>query len=43
MTVRIGTQIGAGKAVIRTGQMRGRITIVCNYNPPGNRIGGKVY
>jgi pathogenesis-related protein 1 len=37
------TEIGAGKAVIRTGQKQGWLVIVCNYNPPGNIAGQKPY
>lgn len=37
------TEIGAGKAVMQQGQMKGWTVIVCNYNPPGNFIGEKPY
>ncbi len=37
------TQIGAGKAVCRTGQYRGWTIIVCNYNPRGNMLGQPAY
>jgi hypothetical protein len=30
------TQIGAGKAIIQTGETKGWVVVVCNYNPPGN-------
>ena len=30
------TEIGAGKAVIRTGDQKGSLFVVCNYNPRGN-------
>lgn len=43
MVWRGSTEIGAGRAVIRKGNMAGWTVIVCNYNPPGNRIGAKVY
>lgn len=43
MVWRGSTEIGAGKAIIRRGQMKGWTVIVCNYNPPGNMIGAKVY
>ncbi|SHO80814.1 Pathogenesis-related protein 1C precursor [hydrothermal vent metagenome] len=37
------TEIGCGKAVYTTGNMRGYTVIVCRYNPPGNYIGEKPY
>lgn len=37
------TEIGAGKAVIKQGDMKGWTIIVCNYNPAGNLIGAKPY
>ena len=37
------TEIGAGKAVIRTGEKQGWTVVVCNYNPPGNTPGQKPY
>ena len=43
MVWRGSTEIGAGKAVIQKGKMKGWTVVVCNYNPPGNMIGGKVY
>jgi pathogenesis-related protein 1 len=43
MVWRGSTEIGAGKAIIQKGQMKGWTVMVCNYNPPGNRIGAKVY
>src|SRR5262249_13798078 len=30
------TRIGAGKAVIQAGPMKGWTVVVCNYDPPGN-------
>ncbi|MCZ7625331.1 MAG: CAP family protein [Candidatus Methylomirabilis sp.] len=35
------TEIGAGKAIIQTGERKGWLVIVCNYNPPGNLIDKK--
>ncbi len=43
MVWRGSTEIGAGKAIVQKGQMKGWTVIVCNYNPPGNMIGAKVY
>lgn len=43
MVWRGSTEIGAGKAIIQKGNMKGWTVVVCNYNPPGNMIGGKVY
>ena len=43
MVWRGSTQIGAGKAVCKTGQYRGWTIIVCNYNPRGNMIGQPAY
>ncbi|MDF1826285.1 MAG: CAP domain-containing protein [Verrucomicrobiales bacterium] len=43
MVWRGSTEIGAGKAVVQRGQMKGWTVVVCNYNPPGNMVGGKVY
>ena len=37
------TEIGAGKAIVQTGPMKGWIVIVCNYNPAGNVVGKKPY
>jgi len=36
-------EIGAGKAVIRTGEKQGWTVVVCNYDPPGNIPGQKPY
>ena len=33
------TEIGCGKATIQTGDLKGWLVIVCNYNPPGNMTG----
>jgi len=43
MVWRGSTQIGAGKAVCRTGRYRGWTIIVCNYNPRGNMVGQTPY
>jgi uncharacterized protein YkwD len=37
------TRIGAGKAVIKAGPMKGWTVVVCNYDPPGNVRGEKPY
>ena len=37
------TRIGAGKAVIKAGPMKGWTVIVCNYDPRGNVRGEKPY
>jgi len=37
------TEVGAGKAVIKTGPMKGWLVIVANYDPPGNYRGVKPY
>jgi pathogenesis-related protein 1 len=37
------TRIGAGKAVIKEGPMKGWTVIVCDYDPPGNLRGEKPY
>jgi len=37
------THIGAGKAVIKEGPMKGWTVVVCNYDPPGNVRGEKPY
>ncbi len=37
------TEIGAGKAVIQEGDSKGKLVIVCNYNPRGNITGKKPY
>jgi uncharacterized protein YkwD len=37
------TRIGAGKAVIQAGPMKGWTVVVCNYDPPGNVRGEKPY
>ena len=39
MTWKDSAEIGAGKAVIRTGDQKGSLFVVCNYNPRGNMIG----
>ena len=39
MTWKDSTEIGAGKAVIQTGDQKGTLFVVCNYNPRGNMIG----
>lgn len=43
MVWRGSTQIGAGKAVCKTGQYRGWTILVCNYSPRGNMIGQPAY
>lgn len=43
MVWRDTTEIGAGKATIRTGDLKGAVVLVCNYNPPGNFIGKTPY
>lgn len=37
------TIIGCGSAVMKKGQFKGLLVIVCNYDPPGNFIGEKPY
>jgi pathogenesis-related protein 1 len=37
------THIGAGVAVVKKGDFKGSLIIVCNYDPPGNLIGEKPY
>ena len=37
------THIGAGRAVLQTGEMKGWTVIVCNYDPPGNARGEKPF
>ena len=37
------TKIGAGKAVVKKGDLKGYTVVVCNYDPPGNLIGEKPY
>jgi len=37
------TRIGAGKAVIKAGPMKGWTVVVCNYDPPGNVRGEQPY
>jgi pathogenesis-related protein 1 len=37
------TEIGAGKAIIRTGAKQGWMIVVCNYDPTGNVAGEKPY
>jgi uncharacterized protein YkwD len=37
------TRIGAGKAVVASGPLKGLTVLVCNYSPPGNLIGQKPY
>jgi pathogenesis-related protein 1 len=37
------THVGAGRAVIATGDRAGWTIIVCNYHPPGNTTGEKPY
>jgi hypothetical protein len=39
----VTTEIGAGKAIIRAGERKGWLVIVCNYDPPGNITGEKPY
>lgn len=43
MVWKTSTKIGAGKAVIRKGDLKGYMVIVCNYDPPGNVVGEKPY
>ncbi len=37
------SEIGAGVAVGKRGQLKGWTIVVCNYNPPGNMLGQKPY
>ncbi len=37
------TRIGAGKAVIKVGPMKGWTVVVCNYDPQGNVRGQRPY
>ncbi len=37
------TEIGAGRAVIQTGDRKGSLFVVCNYNPRGNMVGEKPF
>ena len=37
------TEIGAGKAVIRAGDNKGSLIVICNYNPRGNIVGEKPF
>lgn len=37
------SRLGAGTAVGKTGQLRGWIIVVCNYDPAGNFLGQKPY
>jgi pathogenesis-related protein 1 len=43
MVWRDSTEIGAGKAVVRTGPLKGASVMYCNYDPPGNVIGKTPY
>jgi uncharacterized protein YkwD len=43
MVWRETTEIGVGKAVYTTGEYKGQLVIVGNYNPPGNYKGEKPY
>ena len=43
MVWRDSTEIGAGKATVQAGPMKGWTVIVCNYNPVGNLVGRKPY
>jgi hypothetical protein len=43
MVWRESTEIGVGKAVYTTGEYKGQLIIVANYNPPGNWKGEKPY
>ncbi len=43
MVWRDSVEIGAGKATIRTGDLKGAQILVCNYKPPGNTIGKTPY
>ena len=43
MVWRETTEIGAAKATIRTGDLKGAMVIVSNYKPPGNMIGKTPY
>jgi pathogenesis-related protein 1 len=43
MVWRKTTEIGVGKAEIKTGRFKGSFVIVADYNPPGNYIGEKPY
>jgi pathogenesis-related protein 1 len=43
MVWRTTTAIGAGKAVLQTGERKGWTVIVCNYDPPGNVTGETAY
>lgn len=37
------TEIGAGVAIGKSGDLKGWTIVVCNYNPPGNMIGQPPY
>jgi pathogenesis-related protein 1 len=37
------TSVGCGKAVMRRGQYKGQLVLVCNYDPSGNVIGEAPY
>lgn len=37
------THIGAGSAIVKKGEYKGLLLIVCNYDPPGNFVGEKPY
>jgi pathogenesis-related protein 1 len=43
MVWRETTEVGAGKAVYTTGDKKGQLIIVANYNPPGNFKGERPY
>ena len=36
-------EIGAGSAIVKQGEFKGLVLIVCNYDPPGNFVGEKPY
>jgi pathogenesis-related protein 1 len=36
-------KIGAGKATVKKGKMKGWTFVVCNYDPPGNAVGKKPF
>jgi pathogenesis-related protein 1 len=43
MVWKTSLKIGAGKAVVKKGKLKGWTVIVCNYDPPGNYDGEKPY
>jgi pathogenesis-related protein 1 len=43
MVWKASLEIGAGRAIIKTGQFKGGTIIVCNYDPRGNVVGQKPF